>query len=120
MPQTQEKARKMVPVWNAADHLIDIGIRVREAMSPGRGATVRMIRFLPGNNEISMEDLEACQKHPLWKNYVDKLQHRDLTGRQIKYAKLEVGKHDEDFEVESEELGTRMYDLKRKRAGKAA
>jgi hypothetical protein len=118
--QSQSEARSAEPefvsVFNNNNHMLGIGVRNRPAGTNGPGPVTSTIEFLPGNNRVKSSDLKRCQEHPLWSNYSEKRLHRGLTGRQHKYAILEVGRHDEDFEVEAKELGERMFQLKQKRA----
>ncbi len=103
----------MVPVFNHTNHMIDIGIALRTA---GPGLEAKIVTFLPGNNSIDSRDLEKCQAHSLWHIHIDRHEHRGLTGKKYKGVQLQVGLHDEEFEVESKELGKRMHQLKQKKA----
>ena len=102
----------MVPVLNHSNRMIEFMHMRREAGTPGIGPTHEMIRFLPGNNSVSEEDLEKCKKNPNWEHYTKRLVHKDLLAKGRKYALLEVGAHDEDLEVEAQELGDRMHEIR--------
>lgn len=106
----------MVPVFNHTNHMIDIGIALRKAGTVGTGPEAKLITFLPGNNSIDSEELKKCEAHSLWHIHIDRHEHRGLTGKKYKGVQLEVGLHDEEFEVESKELGERMFQLKQKKA----
>jgi len=107
----------MIPVFNHTGHSIGIGISHRVAGTTGAGPEASTVDFLPGNNSIDSRDLEKCQAHPAWPDHVERREHRVLTGKKVKSISLQVGLHDEEFDVESNELGKRMNELYQKRVG---
>ncbi len=106
----------MIPVFNHTNHMIDIGLSLRKAGTVGTGPEAKLVTFLPGNNSIDSRDLEKCQAHSLWHIHAKRQEHSGLTGKKFKGVELEVGLHDEEFEVESRQLGERMFQLKQKKA----
>lgn len=96
--------------------MIDIGIALRKAGTVGTGPEAKIVTFLPGNNSIDSEELKECEAHSLWHIHIDRHEHRGLTGKKYKGVQLEVGLHDPEFEVESKELGERMFQIKQKKA----
>lgn len=111
--QPVEPNPTMAPVFNHTNHMIDVGIALH---TKGPGLEAKLVTFLPGNNSIDSRDLELCQAHPLWGIHVDRHEHRGLTGKKYKGVQLQVGLHDKEFEVDSKELGERMFQLKQKKA----
>lgn len=105
---TETKAPAHVPVFNHTGHMIEVVLMNRPAGKPGQGAGFRMIKFLPGNNDIASEDLKGCQAHPLWHIHATRQEHRHLGGKRYKAVELEVGLYDKDFETDSRELEERM------------
>lgn len=112
--QSESKAPKMVPVLNNSNRLIDFTVMNRPAGTAGVGPVSRMVRFLPGNNSISEADIKECANNPMWAHHVEKRIHKDLFGKGRKTKLIEVGVYDEELEVEAQELGERMHELKQK------
>ena len=107
----------MVSVFNHTRHEIGFGMSRRKAGTHGPGASVYTIDFGPGNNKIERSELEKCEAHPSWSDYVNRTEKRDLVGKKYKGVELEVGLHDEEFEVEFKTLGEKMKRLHELRVG---
>ena len=121
-PTTAHTAERKAPpskvsVFNHTGHMIGVSISNRKAGTPGSGPEAYTVDFKPGNNSIDSAELEKCMAHPAWSDHVERRERRSLIGKKVKSVDLQVGLHDEEFEVESEELGKRMQQLHEKRVG---
>lgn len=106
---------EVVSVYNHSDRMIEFMHMNRRAGTAGVGPEYDMIRFLPGNNKVSQSDLEKARANPQWDAHVKRIPHRTLLGRERKSILLQVGHHDDEFDIETQDLGERMHEERRKR-----
>ncbi len=112
-----EAKPEMVPVFNHTNHSIAIAISLRKAGTVGPGSDAKIIKFLPANNSISRADLDLCEAHPLWRIHTKRIEQTGLVGKKFKGVQLEAGLHDEELEVEFQNLGEKMQKLHEARVG---
>lgn len=81
---------------------------------PGsQGPALRVVKFLPGNNEVSQDDWEKCKKSKSVKAWLSAIDRYDLNGNLVRGKTLIEGHVDPRFTSTSTDLATRMVDAQR-------
>lgn len=98
----------VVNVFNTGYRQLGKAIRIHNSTPGSRGAPLRVIKFLPGNNEIDQSDWDKCKGSKAVKAWLSPLDRLDPNGNIVKGQSLIEGHVDPLYASRSTDLATRM------------
>lgn len=102
------ETRGTVSVFNTGYTQLGKAIRMHDSSSRSRGAPIRTVRFLPGNNEIDSEDWAICKKSKTVQAWLSRVDRLDPHGNVVRGQSLIEGHVDPLYKSTSTDLATRM------------
>jgi hypothetical protein len=112
-PSIQRATSGTINVFNTGFRQVGQAIRVHSGGVGAKGPPLRIVKFLPGNNEVDQADWEKCKKSRSVKAWLSAIDRYDLNGNLVRGKTLIEGHVDNRFTSTSTDLATRMADAQR-------
>lgn len=107
-PAVHTATRGPVNVFNTGYRQLGQAIRMHDGSPGTRGAPLRVIKFLPGNNKIDADDWEKCKKSKSVKAWLSTLTRLDPNGNVVNGKSLIEDHVNPLYKSTSTDLATRM------------